>query len=221
MAIGQSNVDVLGRYKIADVSPAIFERVLGLIEKKPGEVDSLYTVFSPFSLPVWLATIVSLMVVGLVFWLIEVRASSKPSVFHTAAIALIPLVAESLPLRWFNIRMKFQGYLLLLLWLPLSSFLSLFYESTLLANLVRVSYEEPIGTFERLLESDVPLYVVARSVIPLLLENHSRQVVRKVHQDNVLKFFAPAEMYSIYTTAIAEGKGVSVIGTIQMHRYEN
>ncbi len=195
MAISQPNIDVRSRYQVADVSPAVFERTIGFSTGKPLPVDSIHTLSMPFDLPTWTCMCLTAAAVWLALSAVNrwhrspdhVWAPPPATGFHLLSVSVIPLISESLPLHWFSIRATRQGNLLLFLWLPLATIVSSAYESNLLSSLVSVSYERPLDTFQELLESQVPLYMLGKTVMTPLMKHSARSEVREAFANNVIK----------------------------------
>ncbi len=223
VAVGQSDIQVLSRYRKADFSPGVYERVLGFVERKPPKTDTFYTLLTPFDALTWASTFVCLAMVSLAFLIIRGSADiPRSSTFHMFSIASLPLVCESVPLSWFGIRVKYQGYFLLILWLPFATLLSFSYESTLLSKLVSVSKEKPIDTFERLLESNLPMFIFKNSFTPTMLKSHPRRVIREVYQRNVLEhksYFIPKEVPNVFQFISVTGEATALTGAFQLARY--
>ncbi len=70
------------------------------------------------------------------------------------------------------------GFNLLFLWLPAGFLIDLFYKSTLLASLVRVSYEKPMDTWQSLLENDMTLAIPIHLIQNELMYSSPKPVVQ-------------------------------------------
>ena len=184
----QPNIDVWSRGRLAAISPCLFERDLGFVVQKPKRVDSFYTLAMPFDKFVWICVALSPLLIFVVLWARNlITSSTKTSTFHLLSLSVMPLLSESLPLRWYQARSNLHSYIILMVWLSLATLLSFAYESNLLSSLVSVSYEKPIETFEELGDSGMPVHVLTGSAIELLMKYSHRGTVRRVYQTNVLE----------------------------------
>ena len=68
--------------------------------------------------------------------------------------------------------------LLLIIWLFVGFTLTLSYKEVLIANLVKVGYEDTIENFDHLLESGKPLIVPQNTYVPFLLFNDPRAAIK-------------------------------------------
>ncbi len=181
------------RYRVLDLSPQIFERLVGFAVRLPVPVNTYHTLYRPFDGRTWVFVAVATVSVVLVLWAInrfhpgiERRPSSSP-LYHLMSAASVSLVGESVPARWFFIRSAAPGFLLMFVWLPLALVLNSAYESILLSHLVSVSREEPVDTFQEMLALRLPFHLLGGTALDLVMARHPRRVVREVHRLNVLR----------------------------------
>ncbi len=229
VALSQPNIDVHRRYHFTEISPATFERFIGVATSLPIPVDSIYTLFMPLDVLTWVGTAITAPLVFVAFYVVNrwhwsTETWVPSTTFQLMSISAIPLISESIPLKWFNIRATGQGKLLLFLWLPLATVLSSAYESNLLSSLVSISYEKPLETFQDVLDGQVPFYMLGKSILTPLMKYNTRPVVRQVFENNLLKyggFFNINSSDSTYEDAldqVVKGKGCIMIDNVQQKR---
>ncbi len=101
-------------------------------------------------------------------------------------------------------------------WLPTACLLSMAYKSNLLASLVKVSEENPVDTFDDILERDMTVFLGRGSLAAHLLATSPKPVVRRAYIDSYLAKggaydFAGSREDPVprrVSDAVAEGMGV-------------
>ena len=104
--------------------------------------------------------------------------------FPDFVLALTPAVDESVPWRFYQRSSSFtkSRRLLLALWLMMATFLSLAYKDALLSSLVTVRYTEPLDTIDQMVESGLPFYVPAGTVLEKLIKTDPREGVIRLNE---------------------------------------
>ena len=107
--------------------------------------------------------------------------------FPDFVLALSPAIDESVPERFYQRSSSFtkSRRLLLALWLMMATFLSLAYKDALLSSLVTVRYTEPLDTIDQMVESGLPFYVPAGTVLEKLIKTDPREGVIRLNERRV------------------------------------
>ena len=94
-------------------------------------------------------------------------------------ISIGPIIDEVQEYNYMNNRNCSKArQLLLIIWLFVGFTLTLSYKEVLIANLVKVGYEDTIENFDHLLESGKPLIVPQNTYVPFLLFNDPRAAIK-------------------------------------------
>ncbi len=166
--------------------------------------------------------------------------------YRDISISFIPLVSESVPLRWFDDRNKNPHFVLLYMWLLLGATLAHAYKSNLLASLVKVEYEKPPETFQvideqkslkhiaqysactmllqDLLDRKLEIYINAGTVIVQLMRDSPFEVHRRAFHEGVEKrggYSTSAIMPTHLMRRLIEGKAVGVAPDDSMAPYQH
>ena len=72
--------------------------------------------------------------------------------------------------------------LLLITWLSMCSILNYAYKGTLLSTLIAISYEAPLDTIDQMVQSGLPFYVWANSVLAYLIKTDQRESVMQLKE---------------------------------------
>jgi len=171
-----------------EMAPSLFYREIFFVVKKPGPKLTVWQLITPFTPYVWLAALVSVLCAIAALLLITALSPSehKLDVFDSTWAILGIMINESIPSK---LMLPFQlgsKHIFLFMWCLCSLLIGLSYQSILLASLTKVSLEEPIDTYQQIIDAKVPLFVLKGTEVEELMETSPLAIVQKAYQMNVL-----------------------------------
>ncbi len=203
-----------------------------LSSKKVGTLPRYQSVIDPFTLTVWIATLVSIMA----FWASLFSCSragfyDNTDLFNQLRVALCVMLSEDIPNRLLSFQQQSKqshGLKILLVTLvPMALLLSMAYQSNLLASLVRRNTEKPIDTYQDVLDRGLKLYVFRRAMSPFLLRTSPFPLERRVFQVAAVQKGGLYDLNGrretpkhIYSDTL-EGKALIVFSDINFHQREH
>lgn len=215
VGIGQLTI-TLERWENVDFGINTYNREIGFAGSLPKRLNVFDSIFLPYDSTTWLALFLSAIAVFsllLTFeWITGWDKQSDPT-FKALSLTVGPLLNESQPSRMLN-RSQYQSkWFVIGLWLFLGYFLSMAYESNLLATLTIVSYERPIDSPEGVIESDLTVYALSGTALAESLQFSPNPIYRSIFDNQVvakkgLRFFG--EPVEERNKAIQEGRGFLV-----------
>lgn len=146
----------------------MFESQLGFSARLPQKQSNALTLITPFTMKVWLFLMVSAVVMEKTLSTINIwhkRQIIRTSILSGESLLIMAslITKESLHEKSFSARFMISGYSFLFVCLPMTTILSVAYESTLLSNLVSPIYETPLDTFQQLLDSGKEFHMPANT----------------------------------------------------------
>ncbi len=170
MSISQAAL-ALQRYRLGTDMLAVISKRYMLVQRHPVQINKIYTITQPLTYQVWLALLATVLSIAIFLaWLNRCYISIQHFSFkinkhiditgirwytgngglsyQDFCISYIPLVSESVPHAWYRNKYRTPYYITLYTWLLLGTFLSMAYETNLLANLVKVDLESQPQTLQ-------------------------------------------------------------------------
>ncbi len=183
-----------------------------MIHRNPQPITAVWTIFYPFYTPLWIAIILSTLVVTLIMIFINMLKFGKDSpTFHIIAISLLSILSESFPTKYFQDKIRSQVVMILYVWLPMSFLLGSVYKSSLLQFLVAGEFEDPPDTFEKVMERDLLIAMPTGTVIDQLFKTAPYKSMRLAYKHGEERggFFPWSSSAPTWIEqTLSEGKGV-------------
>ncbi len=159
-------------------------REMFFVAKHPESRTAYYTLAGPFDIATWILLMIAMLSMAL---LLAFSASLKyfdsllgnPLQSFLAGFGI--LITESLPTKQLSFQYLWKLKhicIALIIWLPTCYFISLAYRSNLLASLCRQELEDPIDTYEDVLERNMKAYVPLGTSAGRLLNTSPNPTVR-------------------------------------------
>ncbi len=208
---------------LTEFSPALDQRDVFIVVKKPGPRNRYESLAGTLELPVWIAIITSVCV----FWVTLVLSRkmdpnmAKDDVFRLLSISLGVMINESVSPRLLSLGKSRVKHLLLVTWIPTSCFLGMAYQSNLLASLVKVSREKPIDTFPDLIEYDMPLFVLKGTLGSYLLAISPFPVVRSAYNKLAVDFDNVPGSIEVMKAKAEKGRGSFIEILMRFHGFKH
>ncbi len=175
-------------YGSADFANAMGYLLISMVHGHPQKKTTIWTVFYPFVTPVWIALVLCTLVVTLVLLIINLQKFKYNSpAYHIIAIAMLSIISEAFPKRWFEKNITTQVKLILFIWLPMSFMISCVYRSSLLQFLVAGDFEDPPDTFAKVIERDLIIYMPAGTLADQVFGDSPYESMRLAYQHGLKK----------------------------------
>ncbi|XP_059079176.1 uncharacterized protein LOC131877506 [Tigriopus californicus] len=213
--IGQLTI-TLDRSENVDFGINAYNREIGFAGSVPKRLNVFNTIILPFDAYTWFALLlsaISIFSLLLTFERITGWCKHSDPTFKALSLTIGPLLNESQPSRMLD-QSRYKSKLFVIgLWLFLGYFMSMAYESNLLATLTFVTYERPIDTPEEVIKSDLTVYALSRTALAESLKFSPNPIYRSIFKNQVvakngLRFFGqPIEARN---KAVEEGRGFLV-----------
>ncbi len=163
-------------------------KIISLTHGHPQQISAVWTIFYPFVTPLWITLVLCTFVVTVVLLVINAqKLKDKSPSYHITAIAMLSIISEAFPKRWFDKNITLQVKLLLFIWLPMSFLLSCVYRSSLLQFLVAGEFEDPPDTFAKVIERDLIISMPAGTLADQLFGNSPFDSMRLAYRHGVKK----------------------------------
>ncbi len=209
-------------FQRADIANVMGFRKVYLTYRVPQPITAIWTIFYPFVTPLWIALILSTLIVTCVLLAINalVLKEDNPT-FHIIAISLLSILSESFPNRWFHENISSKVILVLYVWLPMSFLLGSVYRSGLLQFLVAGENEDPPDTFQKVLERDLIIVMATGTLFEQLFQTAPYESMRLAYKHGEEKGgYFPWNKGSLalewLQEAVADGKAVG-FSTSNLH----
>ncbi|CAG0917713.1 unnamed protein product [Notodromas monacha] len=121
------------------------------IQGRPKRTLSIFTaIFAPFTYPVWICIVLSMLLTALAFYLLERLMNVQVSIFHTMFFLVCSLLSQAPELR---MSVRKHANILIASWVIQAAFVSMCYTAVYYGFLVSPAYDAPMETLTDLIQS--------------------------------------------------------------------
>ncbi len=149
---------------------------------KPGPVTQLLTLTYPFDSQTWSMSILSCIFAFFAIFLANFSLNSVVTAFQAVSFSLSPVLREPMPANMDNIGHHWYTRVVLNIWFLSGILLSYAYSCNLLANLVSVSTEKPVDTFQDILDNGHMLTVLEGNSLLPYMASSDNPVIKRVYE---------------------------------------
>lgn len=169
------------------------ERELALYAAYPRETSKYLTLVEPYDPKTWAITVLTLLSVCAILVLLTRLdnnaggTAAAPDLFRISTLSFGVMINESLSEKLISIDKKSAALVIVLVtWIPISCLLGMAYQSNLRAFLIRARMEEPVDTFEDVLERGMTLYLALSTPTPSHMTSSQLPIIQRVYRESVL-----------------------------------